>query len=104
MFGLFKSVPSISLSDLQGKLTKSIVLLDVRTPGEYRGGHIGRAKNVPLDRIASYSGKKDEELFVICQSGMRSKRAAKMLQKMGYKVTNVRGGMSQWNGPVLRGK
>ncbi|MGO1747112.1 rhodanese-like domain-containing protein, partial [Alkalibacterium gilvum] len=37
-------------------------------------------------------------------SGMRSKRAAKVLQKKDYQVINVRGGMNQWNGKVRGGK
>ena len=47
MFGLFNRIPSISTSELAGKLGKNLILLDVRTPGEYRGGHIASAKNVP---------------------------------------------------------
>lgn len=104
MFGFFNKVPSISTKELQEKLKKSIVLLDVRTPSEYRSGHIAKAKNIPLNKINSYQGSSAETTYVICQSGMRSKRAAKMLQKNGYQVVNVRGGMSQWNGQIQGGK
>ena len=103
MFKLFQSVPSISTKELEGKLNQKIVLLDVRTPTEYRGGHINNAINKPLDKINNYNGK-EKEIFVICQSGMRSKKAAKILKSKGYNVTNIRGGMSQWSGAVRRGK
>lgn len=104
MFGLFQRIPSVSTEELQTKLTENITLLDVRTPAEYRSGHISKAKNVPLDKVASYSGSKDQPVYVICQSGMRSKRAAKALKGSGYKPINVRGGMSQWSGSVRGGK
>ncbi|GGI65386.1 rhodanese-like domain-containing protein [Enterococcus alcedinis] len=104
MFGLFKAVPSITTSELEARLKSPMTLLDVRTPNEYRGGHITKAKNVPLNKIHTYNGSPDEKVYVICQSGMRSKNAAKQLMKMGYQVTNVRGGMSQWTGKIRGGK
>lgn len=103
MFGLFQKIPTITTTELSNKIKGEIELLDVRTPAEYRSGHIAKAKNVPLNKINTYKGKK-EQVYVICQSGMRSKNAAKQLKKMGYEVTNVRGGMNQWNGPTRGGK
>lgn len=106
MFNLFSSMPSITTDELKDKLagSKKITLLDVRTPNEYQGGHIAQAKNVPLSTIDNYSKKHDDEVYVICQSGMRSKNAAKLLQNKGYDVVNVKGGMGNWNGPVKGGK
>ncbi|GAB7306955.1 MULTISPECIES: rhodanese-like domain-containing protein [Enterococcus] len=103
MFSLFRSVPSISIRDFPAALTAKTKVIDVRTPSEYRGGHIRNAANVPLNKIAHYSGKK-EPLYVICQSGVRSKQAAKLLIKMGYDATTIRGGMNQWQGPIQGGK
>ncbi|MGP6139312.1 MULTISPECIES: rhodanese-like domain-containing protein [unclassified Jeotgalibaca] len=104
MFGLFNRIQSISTTQLEQKLTENIELLDVRTTGEYRSGHIAKAKNVPLDKISTYSGKKEKPVYVICQSGARSQRAASALKKKGYDVTNVRGGMNQWSGKIRGGK
>ena len=98
MFRFFNSVPSISVNQLQEKIKGTINLLDVRTPIEYRSGHISKAKNIPLNKVDSYKGSLTEELYVICQSGLRSKKAAKILQKKGYNVVNVRGGMNRWIG------
>ena len=42
--------PSISTKELQSRLSKEITLLDVRTPSEYRAGHIPQAINVPLNK------------------------------------------------------
>ena len=104
MFGLFNRIPSISTSELAGKLSKNLILLDVRTPGEYRGGHIALAKNVPLNKIADYRQKEAQPVYVICQSGMRSKQAARILKQKGYQVINVTGGMNRWTGPTRGGK
>jgi len=103
MFSFFKKTPSMSTSELATKVNSNITLLDVRTPQEYRAGHISKAQNVPLDKIANYQGK-NKDVVVICQSGMRSRQAAKILTKKGYQVTNVRGGMSQWSGRTVGGK
>lgn len=103
MFSLFKKNSTISTNELADKLGKSITLLDVRTPQEYRGGHITKAVNVPLDKIDRYQGK-EKEVYVICQSGMRSKQAVKILKQKGYEATNVQGGMNRWNGPTRGGK
>lgn len=104
MFGLFESLPSISTNELASKLGNKLTLIDVRTPEEYRSGHIAIAKNIPLDRIGSYKQKNTEDIYVICQSGMRSKQAARILKKNGYNVINVRGGMNQWSGKTRGGK
>lgn len=104
MFGLFNRFPNISTNELAGKLDKDLILLDVRTPGEYRGGHIAVAKNVPLNKIADYRQKQEQPIYVICQSGMRSKQAARILKQKGYQVINVTGGMNRWSGPTRGGK
>lgn len=103
MFKLFQKIPSISTNELVDKLEQSITLIDVRTPEEYRRGHIAKAVNYPLNKIDRYKGK-ENELYVICQSGMRSKQAAKVLKQKGYTVTNVQGGMNRWQGPIRGGK
>ncbi|MCT4781949.1 MULTISPECIES: rhodanese-like domain-containing protein [Exiguobacterium] len=97
------SVKTVSTGELKRKISEeqNIQLLDVREPQEYRGGHIQQAKNVPLSGFlrahAQYPKEKDRPVYVICQSGMRSQRAAVMLQKAGYTdVYSVKGGMSFW--------
>ena len=82
----------------------NIRLLDVRTPSEYQGGHIVKAQNVPLNTIESYQPTKDQPVYIICQSGMRSKQATRILSKKGVEAINVRAGMSQWRGLTKKGK
>lgn len=104
MFHWFVKVPNISTSELKSRLNQDIVLLDVRTLAEYRSGHIRGAKNVPLNRISQYEAKGKQTHYVICQSGMRSKQAAKILTKKGLQVFNVKGGMNAWTDRVIGGK
>lgn len=103
MFKLFSKNAAITTKELENDLSEKTIL-DVRTPGEYRMGHISNAKNVPLDKIAAYAGPTETPVYVICQSGMRSKRAAGILKRKGYTAINVRGGMSQWTGTIKGGK
>ena len=98
MFGL-TPVRSISTAELAQQLQQPHVqLLDVREPSKYRAGHILRAKNEPLRRVADYNPPANTKLYVICRSGARSKQAYKLLHKRGLNVTNVAGGMLAWEG------
>jgi len=101
---LFKQ-PNINEGVSEYRTVADALLLDVRTPAEYRAGHIPGSKNVPLqtiDRVAAVAKDKTVPLFVYCQSGARSGQAAGMLQRMGY--TNVKniGGISAYTGKVAR--
>ena len=101
LFQLFKKAKYFN-KELQSRLSKEITLLDVRTPSEYRAGHIPQAINVPLNKIPAYN-KSANEVYVICQSGMREKCGQNFSEK-NYHVINVRGGMSQWSGQIKGGK
>lgn len=73
-------------------------LLDVRTPGEYKQGHISGAELIPLDELSNKAARlpKGREIVCVCASGSRSSHAAHQLSAQGYKVSNMRGGMSRW--------
>jgi rhodanese-related sulfurtransferase len=96
-----KGVRQISTAELKNELKdKNKQFIDVRTPGEFKGNHIRGFKNIPLHQLNQKSNEllKDKEVVVICQSGMRSQKASKMLKKLGFsKITNVKGGMSAWS-------
>ena len=103
-FDLFRQ-PDINQGVEEYRAVPQAVLLDVRTPEEYRGGHIPGSKNVPLhqiEKIESIAEKKETPLFVYCQSGARSRQAASALARMGY--TNVKnlGGIAAYTGKVER--
>lgn len=69
-------------------------VLDVRSRGEYAGGHIDGSINLPLDELAQQIGRVAPDLhaplLLCCQSGMRSGMACQLLAQLGY--TQVRNG------------
>ncbi|GCF95336.1 rhodanese [Enterococcus florum] len=97
MLSFFKRSPEISISELKALLKGNIPFIDVRSLDEYALGHIKGAKNVPLEQIDSFNGKKEAAVYVICRSGIRSKQAAAYLTKAGYQAVHVRGGMNRWD-------
>ena len=101
MFFLFTKIDSISTIELEEKLKEGIQLIDVRTPSEFRRGHIKNAKNIPLNEIGSFTPIADKKTYVICHSGARSRLAAKKLKKRGFDVVNVQGGMHAWQGKTV---
>lgn len=93
MFKFFSRLPAISTKDLAEKLSEKPLILDVRSPQEFKSGHIPGAKNIPLNKVNKYKPKRN--CYVVCASGMRSRRAAKQLKANGYDVVNVKGGMNK---------
>jgi phage shock protein E len=71
-------------------LTQGAVIVDVRSPSEFAGGHAANAKNIPLDRLDGNIAKIkafNKPIVVCCASGMRSARAKSILQNSG--ITQV---------------
>ncbi|KAA6467686.1 MULTISPECIES: rhodanese-like domain-containing protein [Bacillus cereus group] len=102
-FVISRFLPVKGVQNISGKELKNIVekkgkqLIDVRTVGEYSGNHMKGFRNSPLNELASKANQLDKnaEVIVICQSGMRSKQAAKVLKKLGFQhLINVSGGMN----------
>ena len=97
--------PDINQGIKEYSASDGAVLLDVRTPDEFRQGHIPGSINVPLqsiDKVADMIDNKTAPIFVHCLSGSRSRQAAAVLQQLGY--TNVKniGGISAYAGKVER--
>ena len=103
-FDFFKQ-PDINKGVADFRNTEGAILVDVRTPHEYREGHIPGSENVPLqqlDKISSIADNKSIPLFVYCHSGGRSRQATAMLQRMGYANVNNIGGIAAYSGKVER--
>ena len=101
----FLKDPDINQGVKEYSTTDGAVLLDVRTPDEYRQGHIPGSKNIPLqsiDKVADMIEGKATPIFVHCLSGARSRQAAAVLQQMGYSNVNNIGGISAYTGKVER--
>jgi phage shock protein E len=91
----------VDVAGLETALAAGARLIDVRTPEEFAAGHVAGAVNVPLGFDAATEPaladfKKDQPLYVICQSGGRSSRASAQLAAAGFWAVNVNGGTSEW--------
>jgi len=81
---------------------KKVQLVDVRTPREYKGGHIGKAINIDLFQGGSFRQAiekldKNQPVYLYCRSGSRSKKAAQKILDMGFeKVYDLKGGYMHW--------
>lgn len=91
LFGLSPRV------DYQNLLTRGAQIIDVRSPGEYKAGHIEGSVNIPLQTISTQLSRirKDKPVITCCASGMRSGSAKSILSANGYpEVYNGGGWMS----------
>ena len=95
--GAYKNVDP---EDLHAHLDDpGVVVVDVRTPAEYVKGHVPRAINLPLQEIESWYKDlpKKKTVYLICNSGNRSTKAAEFLKEKGFKnIRNVKGGTKAW--------
>ena len=107
--------PSIHPKDLHHHIAagEGVELLDVRTQPEYDAEHVACARLLPLDQLdaAAYlreRGNSDRPIHVICQSGMRARKAIEQFQRAGFHhCVHVEGGTQGWIAaglPVERGQ
>lgn len=81
----------------------SVIVLDVRTPEEYESqtGHLAHALLIPVqqleERMSELNGYKAQTIIAYCRTGNRSGRAATLLNKHGFTVLNMDGGITAWN-------
>ncbi len=94
----------ITSVELQQRLEagEKLNLIDVRETEEVAGGHIDGIINIPLGLLEFRMNEldKSKEYFMICQAGGRSGQATNFLQAQGFNVTNMIGGMNNWQGEV----
>lgn len=78
----------ITLDELKQFQNEGAIVIDVRSPQEYREGHIDGAISIPeyeiKKKIENMVLDKDKNIVVYCSSGGRSKKAQKVLKKLGY--------------------
>ncbi|MEV7244994.1 MULTISPECIES: rhodanese-like domain-containing protein [unclassified Streptomyces] len=78
-----------------------LTVIDVRTPGEYAGGHIPGALNIPLDQLGRAvpdirAAAERGEVLVVCASGARSENACRTLAESGVHTATLAGGTGAW--------
>lgn len=97
--------PNVTLIDWNEAKTamakKDIVLVDVRTPEEYNSGTVEGAENIDFldesfrEKFSNYD--KEKPVYIFCQSGNRSGKAANVLSEMGFeKIYDIEGGYRDW--------
>ena len=92
MFRFFKSLfGNRTRPDYVALLAAGAIVVDVRTPEEYRMGHIQQSVNIPLQTLSHKMGelaKKKKVIITVCRSGSRSGMAKNMLQRAGLEAYN----------------
>jgi len=96
---LLKNMGKASPQAAKQLVNEGATLLDVRSPGEFSGGHVKGAKNIPVQELAHRLKEvpKGKPVVVYCLSGGRSGSAARVLKQAGYDVCDL-GGMRRWPG------
>ena len=108
--GYYEELPELDINErlYDMKMMKNVVLVDVRTPEEYKEGHIPGAINLEAklcgrknrEYVESVLTDKTAHVFMYCFSGARSGIAAAYLRQMGYDRAENIGGYEIYDGPV----
>ena len=86
MLGFLKNLFGGTSVDFAELVKNGAQIIDVRTPGEFNGGHIKGAKNIPLQSLGNNLSKinKNKPVITCCASGARSAAAKNILQNSGF--------------------
>ncbi len=94
---------TISPQEVKSELnnpSSKMLLLDIRTPEEYKEGHIGKSINLPVEILDEefpiLKVKKDSFIVLYCQSGIRTRKGVEILEKLGYSNVYSLGGIKDW--------
>jgi rhodanese-related sulfurtransferase len=91
----------LSMDDFIARHPEGLQIVDVRTDGEYAGGHIPGTVHVPVDQLAAnhpalQSLDKTKPVYFVCAVGGRSAKAADQMAAAGFHAINVLGGTNAW--------
>lgn len=93
------SAPVISVEQFAAaRAGGPVALVDVRQPEEYEAAHVPGARLIPLNDVVARTGEVPTTgpVYVICQTGPRSQRAADYYRNVGIEAYNVEGGTKAW--------
>ncbi len=102
-------IAQMTVRDLRDRIARrdTLAILDVRTPREWRAGHIDRATHVPVGEVTAQSAglPRQAPIATLCEGGYRSSLAASLLAKAGMNnVVNVIGGMAAYRAGEAEGR
>lgn len=98
----FSGIPQIGVAETVTLINRrDALVLDVRSPAEFGGGHVPNARHIPATeigkRMAELDKWKNKPVVVHCATGNRSQNAAKILKAGGFQeVFNLQGGIGAW--------
>ena len=104
------SVREITIDELKIALSEGARVIDVREMDEYVSGHVSGATHIPLGTVPTNMElfRSEDDVYVICHSGGRSRRACEVLHDQGIvNVVNIIGGTAGWialGNPVTTGQ
>lgn len=102
----FTVLPSAQYEQVIGEI-EDVILIDVRTAREFNNGHLPGAINIDYTS-SDFETKiqeiaKDQPIYIYCQSGNRSEKSARIMQKLGFnEIYDLQGGIRAWKGEVVR--
>jgi hydroxyacylglutathione hydrolase len=96
--GRVDRIDEIPADGLEDRIRSGARLLDVRGAAELGAGRIGEAHNIAHTRLLNRVGElsKADDLIVYCETGIRSAYACGLLDRLGYRATNLDGGIVGW--------
>lgn len=94
-------ISTSEVKDIVDNNYDSVVIIDVRSNDEYRGGHIKDAINISLDIIENIDIPKEQKIIVYCHSGRKSREAVIKLINLGYKNVLDMGGIIDWTYEIV---
>jgi thioredoxin 1 len=107
-YGASAGVPEVTVDELEDARAAGAALVDVREPDEYESGHVPGAAPIPLGQVVERVDEvpRGQPVYVICQGGGRSAKAAQWYRQQGINAINVAGGTKAWmdrGKPVVEG-
>lgn len=88
----------VTVDELEQAIAQGAHVVDVREQDEFDAGHVPNAHHIPLSTVPDRAGEipTGETVWLICQGGVRSMKAADYLEAQGYEVVSVAGGTRNW--------
>ena len=96
------AIKILTAEEFKSKIeNRNVQLVDVRTPAEFKSGHLKGAKNIDFFsgkfKMSFNKFKKQEAVYVYCRSGSRSRQAAKRLEALGFnEIYDLKGGILKY--------
>ncbi len=103
MFGFFKKLLGLQSVDFVELKRNGAIIIDVRSKGEFAGGHIKGSLNIPLNTLSQNLNilkDKNKTIITCCASGMRSATAKGILKSNGYTQVFNGGGWHSLNNKI----